>query len=143
MTDLEKVQGTAWKLYRSLGKKKYFSPTLGTYVRFSNQGWRHLSNHARPTKRTLPDLIHRFSLLKLVPHVILSSKHATTHVQHNRVFHTLQLFIDQKLVRVILLEDFAGNIVFLSVIDKTQKKTAPHALSSKHCTVPPSMRRGE
>lgn len=119
MIDLDQVEKRAWRLYKSLMKEKYYSPALKKHIRFSNQGWRHLSNHARPTKRTLADLLHRFSLLELATVIIESTTSVRTYRQHNRTFHSLQSVISERVIRVVLIEDLAGNIVFLSVIDKT------------------------
>lgn len=119
MSELEKAQKRAWRFYKTLKKKRIFCPAIKREVQVSNLGWRHLSNHARPTKRTTQDLLHRFELLLHVEQLISNATKAKKHMEHNRVFYVLEEMLEERIIRIILIEDTKEKVIFLSIIDKT------------------------
>lgn len=40
-------------------------------------------------------------------------------MEHNRVFYVLEEMLEERIIRIILIEDTKEKVIFLSIIDKT------------------------
>lgn len=131
MANIKEEIATAWKLYNRWRKLSTYCPALKKHIRFSLQGWYHITGEKGPKKRTLKDAYRR---LKLLPHarsIILKSstfqdiqkRNETTYYYALEavVFVSQNGGIEHRRVKVVLKQDRRGNIIFYSVMDRKKK----------------------
>lgn len=113
-----------------LRETRTYSPALKKNVRFTRQGWEHITGRGRH-KRTLRDVYRRLKLLPYARRIIT----VMPLVQDKRrrggvVFYALEGVVqmtekkrsEDRKVRIILKEDRAGTVGFYSIMDKKTKK---------------------
>jgi len=126
--NIKKAQNESWKVYDSWRKTDGINcPAFRSKVRISLLGWRHLIGATGHKKRISNDVYHR---LKLLPHVktIIENSKLVQNIKKKkgRTYYALEgmLEVDEnnqkslRKIRVIIIEDFKKNKIFLSVMDK-------------------------
>ncbi|PIP15007.1 hypothetical protein COW98_03895 [Candidatus Roizmanbacteria bacterium CG22_combo_CG10-13_8_21_14_all_35_9] len=126
--NIKKAQNESWKVYDSWRKTDGINcPAFRSKVRISLLGWRHLIGATGHKKRISNDVYRR---LKLLPHVktIIENSKLVQNIKKKkgRTYYALEgmLEVDEnnqkslRKIRVIIIEDFKKNKIFLSVMDK-------------------------
>ena len=126
--NIKKAQNESWKVYDSWRKTDGINcPAFRSKVRISLLGWRHLIGATGHKKRISNDVYRR---LKLLPHVktIIENSKLVQNIKKKkgRTYYALEgmLEVDEnnqkslRKIRVIIIEDFKKNKIFLSVRDK-------------------------
>lgn len=125
---IKKAQNDAWKIYDSWRKAGGINcPAFKCKVRISLLGWRHLIGASGHKKRISDDVYRR---LKLLPHVkkIIENSKLIQNVKKKKgkMYYVLEGMLEVeennnkelRKIRVIIVEDFKKNKIFLSVMDK-------------------------
>lgn len=131
MPSLKKTKAEAWKYYNHWRKTKTYCPAFKSYVRISLLGWRHITGATGTKKRSFHDTYRRLKLIPYAKKIIEKSytiQNITT--KNRRKYYALEAMIHvqehrlsgMRKVRVVLIDDYEGNKVFLSVMDKKQLK---------------------
>lgn len=129
---LGKAQRQAKKFYDTWRKTGSHSPALKAHVRVSLKGWRHITGATGYKKRSGADTYRRLKLLPVAKKIIETSTTVQNVTDKNgRKFYAFEsveeLLISSKKkfskVRVIFEEDHQGNKVFLSVMDRKNRKS--------------------
>lgn len=126
--NVKKAQAEAWKLYNIWREQGGIDcPAFKAKVQITLLGWRHIIGASGHKKRTSDDTYRR---LKLLPHVktILENSRLIQNIkkQNGRIYYALEAVleitenrkVEMRKVRVIIIEDFKKNKIFLSVMDK-------------------------
>lgn len=131
MADIKKEIVTAWRLYNRWRKLSTYCPALKKRVRFSLQGWYHITGEKGPKKRTLRDAYRR---LKLLPHaraiILKSSTFQDIQKRGETTYYALEAVVlvsqneatEHRRVKVVLKQDRLGNVIFYSVMDRKKKR---------------------
>ena len=125
---IKKAQNEAWKIYDSWRKAGGINcPAFKCKVRISLLGWRHLIGASGHKKRISNDVYRR---LKLLPHVkkIIENSKLVQNVKKKKgkMYYVLEGMLEVeenqnkelRKIRVVIMEDFKKNKIFLSVMDK-------------------------
>lgn len=125
---VKRAQDEAWKIYDSWRKAGGINcPAFKCKVRISLLGWRHLIGASGHKKRISNDVYRR---LKLLPHVkkIIENSKLIQNVKKKRgkTYYALEGMLEVeennnkelRKIRVVIIEDFKKNKIFLSVMDK-------------------------
>ena len=125
---VKKAQDEAWKIYNSWRKAGGINcPAFKCKVRISLLGWRHLIGASGHKKRISDDVYRRLKLLPHVKKIIENSKLIQNIKKKNgQIYYALEGMIEVeernnkafRKIRVIIVEDFKNNKIFLSVMDK-------------------------
>ena len=126
--NLKKAQDEAWKMYDSWRKVGGIDcPAFKCKVRISLLGWRHLIGASGHKKRISDDVYRRLKLLPHVKKIIENSKLIQNIKKKNgQIYYTLEGMLEVeenkvkalRKIRVVILEDFKKNKIFLSVMDR-------------------------
>ena len=125
---VKKAQDEAWKIYDSWRRAGGINCTaFKCKVRISLLGWRHLIGASGHKKRISDDVYRR---LKLLPHVkkILENSKLIQNIKkkNGQVYYALEGMLEVeenkvkalRKIRVVIIEDFKKNKIFLSVMDR-------------------------
>jgi len=100
-----------------------YCPALKTSVRISLLGWKHLTGVTGSKKREISDVYRRLKLLPEARWVIENSNTVqNVLVRNNTKYYVLESFRKGRQIRVIIVQDRKTNKIFLSVMDKKQKR---------------------
>jgi len=126
--NVKKAQNEAWKLYDSWRKVGGINcPAFRRKINISLLGWRHLIGATGHKKRTSDDTYRRLKLLPYVKKIIENSKLIQNVRRKNgKIYYALEGMLEVeemgiknlRKIRVIIVEDYKGNKIFLSVMDK-------------------------
>jgi hypothetical protein len=129
--NLKNAQNEAWVIYNSWRKTGINCPAFKCKVQFSLLGWRHLIGSTGHKKRTSDDTYRRLKLLPYAKKIIENSRliQNVKEIKH-RTYYALEgmLEIEERnikqfrKIRVIIVEDYKKNKIFLSIMDKKFKK---------------------
>ena len=125
---IKRAQNEAWKIYDSWRKEGGINcPAFKTKVQISLLGWRHLIGATGNKKRISDDVYRR---LKLLPHVktIIENSKLIQNIKKKKhqTYYALEGMLEVeennrkalRKIRVIIIEDFKKNKIFLSEMDK-------------------------
>ena len=125
---IKRVQNEAWKIYDSWRKAGGINcPAFKCKVRISLLGWRHLIGASGHKKRISDDIYRRLKLLPYVKNIIENSKLIqNVKKKNNKIYYVLEGMLEVeerkikalRKIRVVIVEDFKKNKIFLSVMDK-------------------------
>jgi len=125
---IKRAQNDAWKIYDSWRKAGGINcPAFKSKVQISLLGWRHLIGATGHKKRISDYVFRRLKLLPYVKTIIENSKLIQNiKKKKNQTYYALEgmLEIEEnnkkalRKIRVIIIEDFKKNKIFLSVMDK-------------------------
>lgn len=126
--NIKRAQNEAWKIYDSWRKTGGINcPAFKCKVRISLLGWRHLIGASGHKKRISDDVYRR---LKLLPHIkkIIENSKLIQNVKKKKgqTYYALEGMLEivennnkqLRKIRVVIVEDFKKNKIFLSVMDK-------------------------
>jgi len=126
--NVKKAQNEAWKLYDSWRKVGGINcPAFRRKINISLLGWRHLIGATGHKKRTSDDTYRRLKLLPYVKKIIENSKLIQNVRRKNgKIYYALEGMLEVeemgiknlRKIRVIIVEDYKGNKIFFSVMDK-------------------------
>ncbi len=131
MADIKKEIANAWRLYNRWRKHSAYCPALRKHVRFSLQGWYHITGEKGLKKRTLRDVYRR---LKLLPHaraiIVKSSTFQDIQKRGETTYYALEAVVlvsqnqttDHRRVKVVLKQDRMENVIFYSVMDRKNRR---------------------
>lgn len=129
--DLQKVKNETWKLYDSWRKTGINSPAFHGKVQVTLLGWRHLIGATGNKKRTSHDTYRRLKLLPYAKQIIEQSR-LIQNIKNfdGRTYYALEAMIEVKennikeyrKIRVVIIEDYKKNKIFLSIMDKKNRK---------------------
>lgn len=131
MPSLKKVREQAWEFYQRWRKQKTYSPAFKSEVRISLKGWWHISGSGKARKRTYQDAYRRYKLLPYAKKIIETSTTIQNISEKGGIrFYALEAITtvkyktkeENRKIRVILIEDRAGNKIFYSVMDRKTGK---------------------
>jgi len=144
MPSINVVKQQAWKLYNQWRKETIYSPALASNVRISLKGWWHIAGHmsgnVRAKKRTAGDTYRRLMLLPYAKEILQKATTIQNIVTRRGTnYYAIEAVVmvqeDGKSlprkVRVIVIEDKAGNKSFYSIFDKRQRSLARAKVSTK------------
>lgn len=127
-TSIKRAQNEAWKIYNSWRKAGGINcPAFKCKVRISLLGWRHLIGASGHKKRISDDVYRRLKLLPHVKKIIENSKLIQNIKKKNgQIYYVLEGMLEVeennikalRKIRVIIVEDFKKNKIFLSVMDR-------------------------
>jgi len=112
----------AW--YKTIGK--VYCPCLKAYVIFNSKGFYHLRYGSDKKERSIEEQVKRLQFLSHVPNIIKSANCVYEHRsdgEGSKEYWAFQENLFAKKVRVVLMRTGSGNVIFLSVMEKTNKKT--------------------
>ncbi|PIV08875.1 hypothetical protein COS52_00480 [Candidatus Roizmanbacteria bacterium CG03_land_8_20_14_0_80_39_12] len=125
---VKKAQDEAWKIYNSWRKAGGINcPAFKCKVRISLLGWRHLIGASGHKKRISDDVYRRLKLLPHVKKIIENSKLIQNIKKKNgQIYYALEGMLEVeenkvkalRKIRVVIIEDFKKNKIFLSVMDR-------------------------
>ena len=125
---VKKAQDEAWKIYDSWRKAGGINcPAFKCKVRISLLGWRHLIGASGHKKRISDDVYRRLKLLPYIKKIIENSKLIqNVKKKRGKIYYALEgiMKIEEnhnkqlRKIRVVIVEDFKKNKIFLSVMDK-------------------------
>ncbi len=126
--NIKKAQDEAWKIYDSWRKAGGINcPAFKCKVRISLLGWRHLIGASGHKKRISDDVYRRLKLLPHVKKIIENSKLIQNIKKKNgQIYYVLEGMLEVeennikalRKIRVVIIEDFKKNKIFLSVMDR-------------------------
>lgn len=126
--NIQKAQSEAWKIYDSWRKTDGINcPAFRSKIKISLLGWRHLIGATGHKKRVSDDVYRRLKLLPHVKTIIENSKLIQNVIKKKgRTYYALEGMLEVeenkqkslRKIRVIIIEDFKKNKIFLSVMDK-------------------------
>lgn len=131
MADIREEIKIGWRLYNRWRKFSTYCPALSKHIRFSLQGWYHITGEKGPKKRTLKDAYRR---LKLLPHaraiIQKSSTFQDIQIRGKITYYSLEAVVlvsqnettEHRRVKVVLKQDRLGKIIFYSVMDRKKRK---------------------
>lgn len=130
MPKLSSLKKLSWTLYDSWRVSPIHCPALKKDVFFTLKGWNHLIKPGGMKKRSPGDLYRRLKSLPLVLNLIESS-HTYQNLKEgkNCTYYVLEAIVSvkekglakTKKLKVVLLEDRAGKVRFLSVMANSKK----------------------
>jgi len=112
----------AW--YKNIGR--VHCPCLGTDVIFNSKGFYHLRYGSDGKERSIEEQVKRLQFLSHVPNIIKSTNYVYEHrsdSESSKEYWAFQKNFSGNRVRIVLTRTGNGNIIFLSVMEKTNKKT--------------------
>ena len=125
---VKKAQDEAWKIYNSWRKAGGINcPAFKCKVRISLLGWRHLIGASGHKKRISDDVYRRLKLLPHVKKIIENSKLIQNIKKKNgQIYYALEGMLEVeenkvkalRKIRIVIIEDFKKNKIFLSVMDR-------------------------
>jgi len=125
---VKKAQDEAWKIYDSWRKAGGINcPAFKCKVRISLLGWRHLIGASGHKKRISDDVYRRLKLLPYIKKIIENSKLIqNVKKKRGKIYYALEGIMEieenhnkqLRKIRVVIVEDFKKNKIFLSVMDK-------------------------
>jgi len=125
---VKKAQDEAWKIYDSWRKAGGINcPAFKCKVRISLLGWRHLIGASGHKKRISDDVYMRLKLLPYIKKIIENSKLIqNVKKKRGKIYYALEGIMEieenhnkqLRKIRVVIVEDFKKNKIFLSVMDK-------------------------
>jgi len=125
---VKKAQDEAWKIYDSWRKAGGINCTaFKCKVRISLLGWRHLIGASGHKKRISDDVYRRLKLLPYIKKIIENSKLIqNVKKKRGKIYYALEGIMEieenhnkqLRKIRVVIVEDFKKNKIFLSVMDK-------------------------
>ena len=125
---VKKAQDEAWKIYNSWRKAGGINcPAFKCKVRISLLGWWHLIGASGHKKRISDDVYRRLKLLPHVKKIIENSKLIQNIKKKNgQIYYALEGMLEVeenkvkalRKIRVVIIEDFKKNKIFLSVMDR-------------------------
>ncbi|MCX6783605.1 MAG: hypothetical protein NT141_00825 [candidate division WWE3 bacterium] len=143
MPNIKIAKQKAWEFYNKWRQEATYSPALKCNVRISLKGWNHLAGNidheGYGKKRTASDAYRRLMLLPYAKGIIEKSTTIQNIITKNgRTFYGIEAMVIVKedgkelprKVRVVLIEDAAGNKIFYSVMDKKQRQLSLIKLSN-------------
>lgn len=125
---VKKAQDEAWIIYDSWRKAGGINcPAFKCKVRISLLGWRHLIGASGHKKRISDDVYRRLKLLPYVKKIIENSKLIQNiKKKKGQTYYALEGMLEVeenhvkafRKIRVVIIDDFKKNKIFLSVMDR-------------------------
>lgn len=130
----------AFNFYNQWRKQRCYCPALKEYVIISLLGWNHLTGQSGAKKRVWNDVYRRLKLLTCAKEIIEKSTTVQNIIKRDKsVFYVLEAMSmvtekgkkEWRKVRVILVEAKNKKKIFLSVMDRKEKRKAKKSPQKK------------